>query len=219
MDIKQLTQLKDFPFNDNNDRLVRVLIDLFNGFNDEINTINTHLTALDGEIPESLNMVRDTDSFTIQLLKENGESLVTSDINAELWETLDLSNLPTNFTDGTELMITFLSSVNSQTATDWNTAVGTNPTVGNHTGENTIRIKLKTGTTHSAYLQSIQVDSTAVTGCQVMIESVPNWNNTANSIITMIPFAFNGAGLQEGVGISILRSNITTYIESIKRKL
>ena len=45
--------------------------------------------------------------------------------------------------------------------------------------------------------------------------------NTSESttMSQLIPVGFNGGGAQEGIGVSIMRSNITTYIESIKRKL
>ena len=139
-----------------------------------------------------------------------------------MWETLDLSNLPTNFAEGQDLMITFLDSIDELSATSWTTAPTTNPTrSANTTIERTIRFKLKSNTIQGSVMLGVKTSQTAISFLEFMVEDIQYLNNTGDNItmFQLIPVGFNGGGAQEGTGLSIMRSNITSYIESIKRKL
>ena len=181
-----------------------------------------NIDALNGEIIETVVLSRnDSEGVYVQLQKENGESITSQTLGIEVWETLDLSNLPTNFAEGQELMITLLPTADAFTGTAWATAPSTNPTMSNKSLQNTVRVKLTTGLTQGSMITSIKVESNAISGVEMVVDDVTYWNGTAGTEIFMqlIPFVFNAGNVQEGVGVSITRSNVSTYIESIKRKL
>ena len=181
-----------------------------------------NIDALNGEIIETVVLSRnDSEGVYVQLQKENGESITSQTLGIEVWETLDLSNLPTNFAEGQELMITLLPTADAFTGTSWATAPATNPTMSNKSLQNTIRVKLTTGLTQGSMMTSIKVESNAISGVEMVVDDVTYWNGNSGTEIFMqlIPFVFNAGNVQEGVGISITRSNVSTYIESIKRKL
>lgn len=181
-----------------------------------------NIDALNGEIIETVVLSRnDSEGVYVQLQKENGESITSQTLGIEVWETLDLSNLPTNFAEGQELMITLLPTADAFTGTAWATAPATNPTMSNKSLQNTVRVKLTTGLTQGSMMTSIKVESNAISGVEMVVDDVTYWNGTAGTEIFMqlIPFVFNAGNVQEGVGVSITRSNVSTYIESIKRKL
>ena len=179
----------------------------------------SQINALTGEVIESVSLVHDSDSKAcIQLVKENGESIQSPDYGIDL----DLSNLPTNFAEGQDLMITFLDSIDELSATSWTTAPTTNPTRStNTTIERTIRFKLKSNTIQGSVMLGVKTSQTAISFLEFMVEDIQYLNNTGDNItmFQLIPVGFNGGGAQEGTGLSIMRSNITSYIESIKRKL
>lgn len=190
----------------------------------KINTdLQEQITALQGEIVNNVAIVRNgTDDAIIQLTKENGETIQSPAYGIEMWETLDLSNLPTNFAEGQEVMVTFLDSIDELTASAWNTAPTTNPTYSaNTTIERTIRFKIKSNEIQGSVMLGIKTSQTAISFLEFMVEDVGYLNSTseATTMFQLIPVGFNGGGAQEGIGLSISRSNITTYIESIKRKL
>ena len=118
-------------------------------------------------------------------------------------------------------MITLLPTADAFTGTAWATAPATNPTMSNKSLQNTVRVKLTTGLTQGSMMTSIKVESNAISGVEMVVDDVTYWNGTAGTEIFMqlIPFVFNSGNVQEGVGVSITRSNVSTYIESIKRKL
>ena len=202
---------RNYPFNMNEGML----------YNDILKQ-QDNIDALNGEIIETVVLSRnDSEGVYVQLQKENGESITSQTLGIEVWETLDLSNLPTNFAEGQELMITLLPTADAFTGTSWATAPATNPTMSNKSLQNTIRVKLTTGLTQGSMMTSIKVESNAISGVEMVVDDVTYWNGTAGTEIFMqlIPFVFNAGNVQEGVGISITRSNVSTYIESIKRKL
>lgn len=183
----------------------------------------SQINALTGEVIESVSLVHDSDSKAcIQLVKENGESIQSPEYGIEIWEDLDLSNLPTNFAEGQDLMITFLDTIDELSSTNWTTAPTTNPTrSANTTIERTIRFKLKSNTIQGSVMLGVKTSQTAISFLEFMVEDIQYLNNTGDNItmFQLIPVGFNGGGAQEGTGLSIMRSNITSYIESIKRKL
>lgn len=216
IDISKLLQLKQLPFNANNDNLIRVLCELMQ---EVVDTTN----ALTGELISDVALVRDSnDNVCIQLTKENDETIQSPAYGIEMWETLDLSNLPNNFASGQELMITFLTNASEYNATGWTTAPTTLPTETNQTTIHpTVRFKLVSDTKQGTMMTAIQASTTAVNYVEVMVEDVGYWNNSNENttFMQMYPTVFNGGGLQAGTGIMINRSNVTSYIESIKRKL
>ena len=202
---------RNYPFNLNERLLYK-----------EITEQKENIDALNGEIIETVVLSRnDSEGVYVQLQKENGESITSQTLGIEVWETLDLSNLPTNFAEGQELMITLLPTADAFTGTAWATAPATNPTMSNKSLQNTVRVKLTTGLTQGSMMTSIKVESNAISGVEMVVDDVTYWNGTAGTEIFMqlIPFVFNAGNVQEGVGVSITRSNVSTYIESIKRKL
>lgn len=216
INIDKLTQLKQLPFNANNDNLIRILCDIF----DELNTTINGITE---ELITSINFTNNTsdDGVYVQLTKESGETLDSSVLPIEVWETLDLSNLPTNFAEGQELMITLLPTADAFTGTAWATAPTDNPTMSNKALQNTVRVRLTTGLPQGSMLTSIKVEQNGISGVELIVDDVTYWNGTGGTEIFMqlIPFVFNGGNVQEGTGVSIMRNNITQYIESIRRKL
>ena len=185
--------------------------------------LQSQIDALQAELITNVTIVRNgTDDAIIQLTKESGETIQSPAYGIEMWETLDLSNLPTNFAEGQDLMITFLDSIDELSATSWTTAPTTNPTrSANTTIERTIRFKLKSNTIQGSVMLGVKTSQTAISFLEFMVEDIQYLNNTGDNItmFQLIPVGFNGGGAQEGTGLSIMRSNITSYIESIKRKL
>lgn len=215
INISKLTQLKQLPFNANNDNLIRVLCDIMQ---EVVDTTN----ALTGELITNVSLVRDSnDNVCIQLTKENDETIQSPAYGIEMWETLDLSSLPTNFAEGQELMITLLPTADAFTGTAWATAPTDNPTMSNKALQNTVRVRLTTGLPQGSMLTSIKVEQNGISGVELIVDDVTYWNGTGGTEIFMqlIPFVFNGGNVQEGTGVSIMRNNVSQYIESIKRKL
>lgn len=190
---------------------------------EQADSLQTQIDALQAELITNVTIVRNgTDDAIIQLTKESGETIQSPAYGIEMWETLDLSNLPTNFAEGQDLMITFLDSIDELSATNWTTAPSTNPTrSANTTIERTIRFKLKSNTIQGSVMLGVKTSQTAISFLEFMVEDIQYLNNTGDNItmFQLIPVGFNGGGAQEGTGLSIMRSNITSYIESIKRKL
>ena len=87
--------------------------------------------------------------------------------------------------------------------------------------QNTVRVRLTTGLPQGSMLTSIKVEQNGISGVELIVDDVTYWNGTGGTEIFMqlIPFVFNGGNVQEGTGVSIMRSNVTQYIESIRRKL
>ena len=215
INIDKLTQLKQLPFNANNDNLIRVMCEIME---EVVNTTN----ALTGELISNVSLIRDSnDNMCIQLTKENEETIQSPAYGIEMWETLDLPNLPTNFAEGQELMITLLPTADAFTGTAWATAPTINPTMSNKALQNTVRVRLTTGLPQGSMLTSIKVEQNGISGVELIVDDVTYWNGTGGTEIFMqlIPFVFNGGNVQEGTGVSIMRNNVTQYIESIRRKL
>ena len=184
--------------------------------------LTTTVNSLAEEVITDVTIVRNgTDDAIIQLTKESGETLQSPAYGIEMWESLELENLPTDFSEGQELMVTFLQTITENNPASWTTAISTNPSASAQTVKPVIRFMLSTASVQGALMQSINVGQNAITGLEFIVEDVSYWNNTTNTttIAQLIPFGFNSASTQQGTGISLSRSNITTYIESIKRKL
>ena len=133
-----------------------------------------------------------------------------------------MSNLPTNFATGQELMITFLPNASEFNGTGWTTAPASIPTETNNTTiQPTIRFKINSDTMQGTQMIAVQASTTAINYLELMVEDISYWNNTSqnNTIMQIYPTVFNGGGIQVGSGISINRTNIGSYVESIKRKL
>lgn len=203
--------LDNYPFNLNERLLYK-----------QLKEQSENIIALNGEIIENIVLSRnDSEGVYVQLQKENGESITSQTLGIEVWETLDLSSLPTNFAEGQELMITLLPTADAFTGTAWATAPTDNPTMSNKSLQNTVRIRLTTGLPQGSMLTSIKVEQNGISGVELIVDDVTYWNGTGGTEIFMqlIPFVFNGGNVQEGTGVSIMRSNVTQYIESIRRKL
>lgn len=202
---------RNYPFNLNE----RIL------YNDMLKQ-QENIDTLNGEIIETVVLSRnDSEGVYVQLQKENGESITSQTLGIEVWETLDLSNLPTNFAEGQELMITLLPTADAFVGTAWATAPASNPTMSNKSLQRTVRVTLTTGVTQGSMLASVKVEQNGISGVELTVDDVTYWNGTAGTEIFMqlIPFVFNAGNVQEGTGVSIQRSNVTQYIESIRRKL
>lgn len=198
------------------------MLDAFRILLPALQEMETNVNALLKEVITNVTIVRNgTDDAIIQLTKESGETLQSPAYGIEMWEDLDLSNLPTNFAEGQELMITLNQTAVESVATNWTTALGTNPEMSVHTLKPTIRMMLNSTTTNGTILSSIKIGTSAISGVEFMLEDVGYLNNTTETttMFQLLPWAFNGAGLREGTGVSVSRSNITTYVESIKRRL
>ena len=199
-----------------NERLMLQEIVKYTDNNDSV------ISSLQGEIINDVALVRDTDSVSIQLKKENETTVQSPDYGIELWETLDLSNLPTNFADSTELLVTFLVQADEKNVTNWATAFTDNPTMSaDTTMYPMVRFKLHEDTVNGTVVLATKYSTSSVNAVELTIENYAYWNNTepTTAIMRLTPIVFNGSAVQEGTGISISRNNISTYVESIKRKL
>lgn len=185
--------------------------------------ITENINTMKGEIINDVSLIHDSDdNVCIQLTKENGETIQSPQYGIEIWETLDLDNLPTNFAEGQELMITFLDNAYELNTTDWNTAISTLPTFDTEvTIKPTIRFMLKSATRQGTLLFGFHSSTSAMSMVEFMVEDIQYLNdpNTITTMFQIYPIAFNGQSIQNGANVSITRTNISTYIESIKRKV
>lgn len=212
---KNLKQLLNNALNLNERLMLHELIK----YTDNNDTI---VSSLQGEIVNGVTLVRDTDTIKIQLNKENESVVQSPDYGIELWETLDLSNLPTNFADSTELLVTFLVQADEKNVANWTTAFTDNPTMSTDTTMySMVRFKLHEDTVNGTVVLTTKYSTSSVNAVELTIENYAYWNNTepTTAIMRLTPIVFNGSAVQEGTGISISRNNISTYVESIKRKL
>lgn len=188
-----------------------------------ISEIVDNINTMKGELIQSVSLVHDdNDKVCIQLVKENEEVIQSPMYGIEIWETLDLDNLPTNFAEGQELMITFLDNAYEVNTTDWNTSISTLPTFDTEvTIKPTLRFMLKSATRQGTLLFGFHSSTSAMSMVEFMVEDIQYLNdpNTITTMFQIYPIAFNGQSVQNGANISITRTNITTYIETIKRKM
>ncbi len=136
------------------------------------------------------------------------------------WETLDLSNLPTDFSDGDTLLIDF-KCFSSGTATSWTSAISNlsiNSQAENISYPILVNLIENAGSNVNCN-KIINISSAGGYESYLLISIVypVSTINSGGSLLRITASAFNGAGPYRLGNTTINRTNISEYIRSIKR--
>lgn len=180
------------------------------------------MSTIEGQIP---NLVPNTQigGDALGLVKNGGNVIIASDgsMNAESgdgWETLDLTDLPTDFADGDMLEVEFGIVASGSTLTSWNTPPTTASISGSFNRPIIERINLQ----DQKLYPNIPLEIASYTQTIVFIRlsgigSPEDFNNKSN-MFTLYCECFNGGGKVGSDPLYINGTNITQYINSIRRK-
>ena len=153
----------------------------------------------------------------------NGKSSTANLPAGETWEELNLSSLPTDFSDTDRVEITLKNIRSVSVFEDWNQppSLLSSPTFNN---DSLYRVEIKPLSTASNVLSTLAgIDLDPVNGPIVLIAVNPldtyYWNdaNYPNNAFFLIQIqAFTGAGLASKT-IRVSRNNITNYVTRMRR--
>ena len=190
------------------------------GIMSDITAIKTKNTQQDTAVNGKISIAQGSANAGKALIVGSDGNVAPGEISGgEVWEELDLSNMPTDFADGDRIKFQPVQIGVKTTPSSWSTA----PT--------TVTIEKNNSLTSSAINESIigaigyfktpsnfnicDADSSYVTFLKWIIGSASNWNN-GSLFMNLYVYVFNGAG-GKIASVNIDSNNLSSYIAKMWR--